>query len=61
IAQSSQEMHDYAVQLLKDDSLRIRMAQNGRSLIEQYFSWDAIFTQLDAILLDVLHKSKAES
>ncbi len=61
IAQSSQEMHDYAVQLLKDDSLRIRMAQNGRSLIEQYFSWDAIFTQLDSILLDVLHKSKADS
>lgn len=61
IAQSSDEMIEYATQLLNDPELRIRMAMNGRSLIEKHFSWDAIFAQLDAILLDVLNKSKVNS
>ena len=61
IAQSADEMIVYATQLLDDPELRIRMAMNGRLLIEQHFSWDAIFSQLDAILLDVLNKSKVNS
>lgn len=61
IAKSSNEMIEYATQLLNDPALRIRMALNGRSLIEQHFSWDAIFMQLDAILHDIWTNAKEKS
>jgi len=49
IAKNDEEMSEYAIQLLNDDELRIRMAMNGRRLIEEHFSWEAIFKDLDGI------------
>ena len=50
IAKNDEEMSEYAIKLLNDDELRIRMAMNGRRLIEEHFSWDAIFKDLDGII-----------
>lgn len=49
IAKNDEEMSKYAIILLNDDELRIRMAMNGRRLIEKHFSWEAIFKDLDGI------------
>jgi glycosyltransferase involved in cell wall biosynthesis len=53
IAKNEDEMSEYAIQLLQDDAKRIAMAQEGRRLIEENFSWSAIFVQLDSIMHDI--------
>jgi len=58
IAQNDQEMSQYAIELLNNDELRIRMAMNGRRLIEEHFSWEAIFKELDTITSDIWSKDK---
>ena len=58
IAQNDQEMSHYAIELLNNDELRICMAMNGRRLIEEHFSWDAIFNELDTITSDLWSKDK---
>jgi glycosyltransferase involved in cell wall biosynthesis len=51
-------MSQYSIELLNNDELRIRMAMNGRRLIEEHFSWDAIFKELDTITSDIWSKDK---
>jgi glycosyltransferase involved in cell wall biosynthesis len=53
IAKNEDEMSEYAIQLMQDDAKRIAMAQEGRSLIEENFSWSSIFAQLDTIMHDI--------
>jgi hypothetical protein len=43
--------------LLQDDANRIGMAKEGRRLIEENFSWSAIFAQLDTIMQDIWSQS----
>ena len=57
IAKNDEEMSKYAIKLLNDDELRIRMAMIGRRLIEEHFSWEAIFSELDAIISEVWSKN----
>jgi glycosyltransferase involved in cell wall biosynthesis len=53
IAKNEDEMSEYAIQLMQDDAKRIAMAQEGRRLIEENFSWSSIFAQLDTIMHDI--------
>lgn len=61
IAKNEDEMSDYAIELLQDDNKRIAMAKEGRRLIEEHFSWSAIFTQLDVIMQDIWSQSGKQS
>jgi glycosyltransferase involved in cell wall biosynthesis len=61
IAKNEDEMSDYAILLMQDDTKRIAMAQEGRRLIEEHFSWSAIFAQLDAIMDDIWSQSGKQS
>jgi len=58
IANNDEEMSEYAIELLNNDELRIRMAMNGRRLIEEHFSWEAIFKDLDGIISRLWSKDK---
>ena len=58
IAKNDEEMSEYAIELLNNDELRICMAMNGRRLIEEHFSWDAIFNDLDRIILRLWSQDK---
>lgn len=58
IAKNDEEMSEYAIELLNNDELRIRMAMNGRRLIEEHFSWEAIFKDLDRIISRLWSKDK---
>ncbi|MGA1415194.1 MAG: glycosyltransferase, partial [Candidatus Kapaibacteriota bacterium] len=53
IAETEDEMSEYAIQLMQDDAKRIAMSQEGRRLIEENFSWSSIFAQLDTIMHDI--------
>lgn len=43
-----------ALELLADDALRARLAQNGRTLIEEHYSWDHVFRDCDKLIRSVV-------
>jgi glycosyltransferase involved in cell wall biosynthesis len=61
IAKNEDEMSKYAIQLMQNDAKRIAMAKEGRRLIEENFSWSAIFAQLDTIMQDIWSQSGKQS
>jgi len=62
IRTSDQELAQAAVDLLHDDSLRSSIAGNGRTLIEEYYSWNRIFRDCDkhirAVAPDFFYESQ---
>ena len=45
----SGDMVDAVVRVLQDDALRARLGQQGRSLIEARYSWDAVAEQYERL------------
>jgi glycosyltransferase involved in cell wall biosynthesis len=48
------------LRLLRDDGLRRRLGENGRSLVEHTYSWDRISEQLERMYMDAI-ENRAKS
>jgi glycosyltransferase involved in cell wall biosynthesis len=42
LAETAEQFSESIVQVLRNDSLRRRLGENGRTAVEKHFSWDAI-------------------
>ena len=51
IAHTNEEISSYILFLLENPDKRISMAKQARTLIEDHFSWEAIYKQMDDVLL----------
>jgi glycosyltransferase involved in cell wall biosynthesis len=57
VVERSPEAVGHAIlRLLRDDGLRRRLGENGRSLAEHSYSWDRISEQLERMYMDVIEK-----
>lgn len=54
IGNSSQELADQAVRLLKDKKLYEKIAKNARELVDTKFSWDPIAKKLESIYQELI-------
>ena len=55
VVERSPEAVGHAIlRLLRDDGLRRRLGENGRSLVEHSYSWDRISEQLEGMYMDVM-------
>ncbi|MEI6514254.1 MAG: glycosyltransferase, partial [bacterium] len=59
LADTPEEMAAQTVRILKDPALAQRLGENGRKLVEELYSWDAIVDQLDAAYYEIVKQKGA--
>ena len=59
LADTPEEMAAQTVRVLKDTALAQRLGENGRKLVEELYSWDAIVDQLDAAYYEIVKQKGA--
>jgi glycosyltransferase involved in cell wall biosynthesis len=60
VADTPAEFADAVLRLLYDRALRVRLATNGRRLVESRYGWEGISQKLDQLLHDVVREREAK-
>lgn len=61
IGRTPAELATHVITLLRDASLRTRLARNARALMEATHAWDHVFAQLDAVIDDVCPRTPSST
>ena len=56
IAKNIEEIIEAAINVLTDDELAKKLSINARKLVEQEYSWDKVFAQIDLAINNALEK-----
>ena len=54
IGKNNRELTEHAITLLKNPELANEIGNNARKLMEEFFSWDVIYKELDKIIEEVI-------
>ena len=54
IGSNNKELTEHAITLLKNPEMANEIGNNARKLIEEFFSWDVIYKELDKIMEEVM-------
>lgn len=56
LADSAESFADRVLELLNDGELQARLAQNGRTLVEEKYGWDSLAVKLERFLQEVAQR-----